>query len=470
VATAVGASVITVLLVLTPLRFSYRSPELRILIETAEAVIAGLVALLLYGRHRRSGLRGDLLAAYAFFVFAAANLFFALLPALGTPTPGGTLDRFGTWAPLAARTVGAAALAAAALAPRRWTRVSRPGLVMAAALAATVVTVAAAVMAMLDWLPPVLEERFPPSGSQLPDLDAPAALLVAQLVLLAVFAVAAAGFGRQARREANPLLTALACGCVLAAFARLNFFLYPSLYTDVVHVGDLLRLLFFLVLLVGAAAEIAGYWRTEAEAAATRERHRLARQLHDGLAQELSFIRSHTQAMARGASHPGVIPLIAEAAERAMAESRQVVDALRAEEPAPLERLLRDAAGEVAGPGGIGVEVSVDARVRVPAAAQSEVGQLVHQATASAVRLRAATTVSVRLEPRDSRTVLCVEDDGTGVAPDRTDEVARRDLERPAAALGATCRAGPGHRGGTRVEIILPWKPARAGGRGARAP
>ena len=71
-----------------------------------------------------------------------------------------------------------------------------------------------------------------------------------------------------------------------------------------------------LVLLAGAATEIARYWRVEVEAAMVRERHRLAHELHDGLAQELAFIRSQTLAMARGASPPGVTPLVAEAADR----------------------------------------------------------------------------------------------------------------------------------------------------------
>jgi len=377
-----AAAVLTTVLVFTPLRFAYRSAELRVLLETAQAVIAALVALLLYGRHRRSVLWGDLLAAYALFIFGITNLFFALLPALAEPTAGGTLDRFNTWAPLVARTVGAVALATAALAPGRWSRLRRPGLAVAGALAGTVGSTAAVVLAVVHRLPPVIEAGLA-TGGERPDLDAPRLLLAAQLVLLGTFALAAAGFARQARQDANPLVTALACGCVLAAFARLNFFLYPSIYTDVVHVGDVLRLLFFLVLLVGAGAEIAGYWRVEADAAAVRERQRLARELHDGLAQALSFIRSHTASMARGASHPGVVPLVADAAERAMAE--------------------------------------------------------VHE----------------------GRAVLSMEDDGTGREAPDDHATANRALERQAESLGGTYQAVGLPSGGTRVEILLPWRPGR---------
>ncbi len=469
-ATAVAAAVLTAALVFTPLGFTYRSPELRVSLETAQAVIAALVALLLYGRSRRSGLWGDLLAAYALFLFAATSLFFVLLPLLADPSPGGNLDRFDTWAPLFARMVGAGALAWAALAPVRWVHLRRGPLAMVDTVGATVVSLALLVWATLDWLPPVVE-HLPASGSARPDLDAPGGLLAAQLLLLTLFALAAAGFARRARHEPNPLNTALACGCVLAAFSRLNFFLYPSIYTDVVHVGDVLRLLFFLVLLAGAGAEIAGYWRVEAEAAAGRERQRLARELHDGLAQELAFIRSHTAALAKGASHPGVTPLVAEAAERAIIESRRVVDALRANGLASLEQVLADAAGDVVRPTGsrVAVEVEVDSQVVLPPAAQAGLRQLVRQATATAVRLRAASKVSVRLEVCQGRAVLTVEDDGVRTAPAGPGRTAQRDLERASEGLGGTLRATSLDRGGTRLEIVLPWRPGRRPG-AAEAP
>ena len=108
-ATAVVAAALTAVLVFTPLRFTVRSIELRVSLETAQALIAGLAALLLYGRYRRRGLWGDLLSAYALGLFSATSLLLVLLPALARPDPGGRLDRFDTWAPLLARTVGAVA-------------------------------------------------------------------------------------------------------------------------------------------------------------------------------------------------------------------------------------------------------------------------------------------------------------------------------------------------------------------------
>ena len=459
--TAVGAALLTGLLVFTPLRFAYRSPELRVSLETAQALIAALGALLLYGRHRRSGLWGDFLAAYALLLFSATSLVFVLIPALMEANPGGTLDRFDTRAPLIARSLAAAALTWAALARRRWYRIRRSAEAIVVAVSATLGVIGLVVTLALDWLPPVVAHPFEEEAG-LPDLSAPGALLVAQIVLVVLFTVAAMGFSRQAERNRNPLVTALACGCVLAAFARVNFFLYPSIYTDVVHVGDVLRLLFFLVLLVGAAVEITGFWRIEAEAAATHERQRMARELHDGLAQELAFIRSHTTAMARGASPPGVTPLVAEAAERAMAESRRVVEALQSNGSASLQQFLTDAAGDVAWPAGLQVSVMVDGGVWLPTSAYADVGGLVRRATMRAIRLRAASNVWVRLEVVDRHPVLAVEDDGTAAG---SDEAGQGEIDRHADAVGATMRTLTSDAGRTRVEFVLPWRAPRSGGR-----
>ena len=93
-------------------------------------------------------------------------------------------------------------------------------------------------------------------------------------------------------------------------------------------VGDLVRLAFYAVLLVGASQQIVLYWRAEAEAAAAGERRRMAHDLHDGLSQELAFIRSHTASLAAGRGDPRALELVAEAADRALEKSRRAVTAM----------------------------------------------------------------------------------------------------------------------------------------------
>jgi hypothetical protein len=55
-----------------------------------------------------------------------------------------------------------------------------------------------------------------------------------------------------------------------------------------VHVGDVLRPLFSLFVLVGAARWVCGYWRVLAATAVADERRRIARELHDGVARRSS--------------------------------------------------------------------------------------------------------------------------------------------------------------------------------------
>ena len=72
----------------------------------------------------------------------------------------------------------------------------------------------------------------------------------------------------------------------------MNYVLFPSIYSDWLYTGDLLRTASYVVLLVGAAREITGTSRPRRRVAVLDDRRRLARELHDGLVQELVYIRS----------------------------------------------------------------------------------------------------------------------------------------------------------------------------------
>ena len=165
---------------------------------------------------------------------------------------------------------------------------------------------------------------------------------------MALFAVAAVGFLRSHERTRDPLMFWFAIGATLAAFARLNYFLFPSQYSEYFYTGDVLRLGFFVALLIGGALEIRVAQRDLEHAAVINERRRLAREIHDGMAQDLAFIVQQASALA---GRDGASPTMADietAARRALAESRSAIAALVRPTGEPLDMALKRVAEEAA--------------------------------------------------------------------------------------------------------------------------
>jgi hypothetical protein len=130
-----------------------------------------------------------------------------------------------------------------------------------------------------------------------------------------LYAVAAVALTRKAARSPDELLRWVGAACVVGVFARVHYMLYPSLYSEFVYTGDLLRLGSYLLMLVGATREIRSYWAARQEAAVLEDRHRMARDLHDGLTQELTYISTQAHRML-ARPEPRTAEQIAAAAQR----------------------------------------------------------------------------------------------------------------------------------------------------------
>jgi len=159
------------------------------------------------------------------------------------------------------------ALALAAFVPR--SRLQRPYLVLAGGVAgvATAVLVAAVLVSELTERLPLAAATLAPEAPAWPDLHAQPAVLALQLFMTLLYGLAAVGFLRRSRRLGDEFFGWLAIAAIVAAASQLNYFLYPALYSEWVHTGDVFRLCFYAVLLAGSMREIWSHWHALSRAA-----------------------------------------------------------------------------------------------------------------------------------------------------------------------------------------------------------
>ena len=410
---AVVAAVFTLAVVAAPgTRFAYDNLSLHVALETAEGLVGALLAYLAFGRFRATRWAWDLALTASFAVLAATNLLLSAIPVIALEArPVG----FITWAAAALRLTGAAGLVVAALGSRRsiprltWRAVG-PWLVLG------VLAVVALAGAAEAWLDDAIDPMLSPSTSWRPRAGHFAVHAV-QVVGLVLYGGAAAGFHRRARRTSDDLLRWLAAGALLAGFARLHYFLFPSLYSNWVYTGDVLRFCSYVAFLSGAVREIRAYWRAQASALIAEERGRLARDLHDGLVQEISFIRSQ---VAAGRPLEGEqLAHVAAAADRALAESRDAVRALAGsddEEDVDVVDAIRQTAEQVAVRAGATVSVVGDApAVSLSGSVREALLRVVREAVTNSVRHGAASSVTIEVDVDASECLrMTVRDDGRG--------------------------------------------------------
>lgn len=448
---ALAAATVTISMALeSSARIAWRAPELRVAFEAAQTMIAATAAYVVYGRVRRLRHLNDLAVVFGLALLGAGNLFYTALAAIRESDE----IVFLAWAPATTRLAAVMCFAWAALAPDRFIPGSwrRPGLLTVAAADILLVAIAVAAAAATPWLPAGI--TVVPNGSSLVDLDAHMALSGILLATCAAATAAAVGFVRRTEQRPDPLTLALGIACVLLAFAYLCFTTYPSLFTDVVQTGDFLRLGFYLVLVAGAEREIARSWDRLAVAGVAEERRRLARELHDGVAQELAFVVGQTRLLTRGTAPPGTDERVAAAAERALDESRRAIVALSMRADEPLDLALARAAEDVAGRVGVAVRVHVPPTVTVEPRVREALVRIVQESVSNAGRHGKADRVDVSL---DDAGVLRIVDDGCGFRVDEAHQgrFGLVSMRERAERLGAkfSVRSAPGS--GTTIEVVL---------------
>lgn len=407
---AVAAALVTAAVIGLPfLRFAYRAPELHVALETTAALTALVLAFLVYGRFRASGSLQALLLAMSLGIVAVANLLLAMLPAaLGIEG-----QEVRDWASVALRLLGTLLLTAAALI-RPELVVNRRGATTAAGVVLMLLGGVAMTVGAIADLPPAIDPDVDLSESGRPLVIGHPMLLAAHAVGGVAYAIAALAFTYQATRRPDPLIRWLAAACALAAFSRVNYLLFPSLYSDFVYTGDLLRFGFYVLLLVGGAREVQSFWQARAHAAVLEERRRLARDLHDGLTQELTYIWSQSRRLATHPDDAQAVERIGGAAARALDEARGAIAALTQTSDAGFAAVLEQAADGLASRYDAAVAVDVAPDVQVTPEQADALLRIVAEAFRNAVRHGGARSVAVAVRmPLE----LEVRDDGTGFDP-----------------------------------------------------
>ena len=276
--------VVTALVLWSPhVLFGYRSPAVHLVVDTVDACVALLVAYLLAGRFKRRRRLRDLLLAQGLVLLAVAGTGMSWLTESLSGNGSGGLD---VWLPLALRIVGSVLVAAAALvSPGR--EVPPKSSQRTVLIPAVIMVLKSVAMSVGQSHLPMAVDRSVDAATQPELLAVHPLFLTAQCVSALCFFIASIGFTKRAADSDDPLLHWLGPACAVAGFARVNYALFPSLYTDWFYTGDLLRTGFYFLLLIGAGREIRQYWDSYSRWAVLEDRRRLSRELHDGVIQEL---------------------------------------------------------------------------------------------------------------------------------------------------------------------------------------
>lgn len=450
---ALGSAGATVaFLLVASLNFAHHAPELHVALETTAAITASAAAFLLLGRFWRTGFLDELILSAGLSLLAASNLAFAALPAVFRVES----TRASIWGTLFTGTVSAVLICLGALLPRRRiTAGPRWAAVVFGSTAGLGILGAALIVGYDRRLPPGVTSTVS-AGASGPHLVADPAVLTIQLYLTVLYLLAALGFARRHRLTGDELSGWLAVACILSAAARVNYAFHPSLYSASVYSGDLFRLGFYLALLIGAAREIASYWTSVVAAASLEERRRLARDVHDGLAQEIAFIGRNVRLLRGQGTDPALLERVLLGVARAQEESRRVVGALASTFDEPLEQALAEAARDAARRYGAAVDIELEGGITLSPREREAVVRIASEAVANAARHSGAEVLRVYLERLEAGMRLEVIDDGEGF--DRDESACGFGLvtmSDRAAALGAKLRIDSRRGAGTRVELEL---------------
>jgi signal transduction histidine kinase len=211
----------------------------------------------------------------------------------------------------------------------------------------------------------------------------------------------------------------------------------------------------YSVLLVGAwrAIRFAEFGRAVAE-----ERARVAREIHDGLAQYLFAVSTHASMLESGADPNETIPRLKAAALAAQQEARFAILALSsASGTAPFDAALRRYVGFLTADGQLEVDVQIDPSIRLAPDEQIEIFRIVQEGLGNVRKHANARRADVPIGQRAfGQRFVAIRDDGEGFDDDEVEDgQGLKNMRARAESIegGFTLVSRRGY--GTALEVVL---------------
>jgi signal transduction histidine kinase len=207
--------------------------------------------------------------------------------------------------------------------------------------------------------------------------------------------------------------------------------------------------------------------REERRKAILEERNRLARDIHDNLAQGFAAILMQLQAAQREAaslppSIAAILDTTVDLARNHLTEARKSVCALRpngsnGEDVATALKRIADVSRRTSG---VPIDVSVEELPRLGSIVEKEIVRIAQEALTNAVRHARAKRITIRASTvRSIGFRLSVADDGRGIAGDRRAAgFGMTSMQERAERIGASLTVVTAPRNGT--EVVLAWEPS----------
>ena len=207
------------------------------------------------------------------------------------------------------------------------------------------------------------------------------------------------------------------------------------------------------------------------ELAVVEERERIARELHDGIAQVLGYVNTKSQAIdeylagGRVDEARAQVTQLGSAARAVYVDVREAILGLRSpiEPGLGLGAAVEAHARRVAADSGFALDADIPSSLRdlrLDGETEAQVYRIVQEAFTNVRKHAAARRVRLTLAVDDGRLAISIDDDGRGLSADPpASDVPRyglRSMHERAQAIGATLDIANGWRGGVVVSLSVP--------------